>query len=55
MAVKRRCRILRTVTVAAVSFGAVKVLAHLYIKECEQVVLHLIDERRAGRNSEIRR
>ena len=40
---------------AAVSFGAVKVLAHLHIRECEQVVRHLIDERRVGRNSEIRR
>jgi hypothetical protein len=41
--------LLGTAVAAGVSFGAVKLLAHLHIRECEQVVRRLIEDRRASR------
>lgn len=44
---------LGTAVAAAVSFGAVKMLAHLHIRECEQVVRRLIEEQQTGRTIDI--
>lgn len=41
--------LLGTAIAAGVSFGAVKLLAHLHIKECAQVVGRLMEEERTGR------
>jgi hypothetical protein len=47
--------VLGTILAAGVSFAAVKALAHLHIRECEQVARRLIEEKRflseAGKGS----
>lgn len=40
-----------TAIAAGVSFGAVKLLANMHIRECEQIVRKLIAEQRSGRNA----